>query len=285
MLVSLVPVSGAEWYDEFAIGWNEIFDPDPPSVISEALALPRVKDELSIARRDFGSKGILPERDQQLTSVVARSKSKTSSSLSSRGADNGFFALEDQPTQKKVPEIVPPGTASTVTGATPVPNVITQPSSARTCRNVAEKPKQAFLASEILISKKPPAYLRFGSSTAKESAIDVGIKERLLEHPFGQLRRPATCMEEELNQLRHEISEKHRAKRKEIRRHRRLVRRNRVKEHEDLEELEAIYKNSEHLKPLLDPVEKADSWISSTLASKTFFANLAAKQFAPLSAR
>lgn len=301
MLGASNPGSNAEWYDEFAIGWNEIFDPDPP-VISDALVLRRDKEaspskrggrgspsssniapsRLPIKGRDF-SPHSLPEEDQQLSWVIARSKSKLSGSTSSRGADTGLLGLEDQLPQKTIVENVPPWTASTTTGGASAANAITQPSSARSCP--IERPNHAFFTSEILTSKKPPAYLRIGSRTAKQSAIDTGIKERLLDHPVSQPRKGADFMEEELKQLRHEISEKHRAKRKEARRHRRLVRRNRVKPYEDLEELELQYKNSEHLKPFADPVEKSDSWVSSTPTAKTFFAKLGAKQFAPLSAR
>merc|ERR1719456_1887376 len=113
--------------------------------------------------------------------------------------------------------------------------------------------RQAFWSSEVLTSKKPPAYLRLGSSNTRESAIDLGIKERLLEYPASQVRKPSEVMEVELKQLRQEMSDVHTAKRKEARRNRRLLRRCRVKAHEDLDELEARFAGSGHLSPLPDP--------------------------------
>merc|ERR1719456_1811200 len=118
--------------------------------------------------------------------------------------------------------------------------------------------RQAFWSSEVLTSKKPPAYLRLGSSNTRESAIDLGIKERLLDYPVSQLRKPSEVMEAELKQLRAEMSDAHSAKRKEARRHRRLNRKCRVKAHEDLEELEVKYPASQ-LAPMVDPAESVES--------------------------
>jgi hypothetical protein len=101
----------------------------------------------------------------------------------------------------------------------------------------ADRKKQAFWSSEVLTSQKPPAYLRIGNKNSKESAVDMGIKERLLDHPLNQVRLPSEVMELELKQLRNEISEEFSAKRKEARRRRRLARRSRVKAHEDLASL------------------------------------------------
>jgi hypothetical protein len=95
-------------------------------------------------------------------------------------------------------------------------------------------------------------------------------------------------MEVELKQLRQEISEAHQAKRKQARRHRRLLRRCRVKNDEDLEELEAYFKDCGHLGVLPDPAERADTWKSSMPSSKAFFVNLANRNMinqAPHSAR
>merc|ERR1712072_171365 len=80
-------------------------------------------------------------------------------------------------------------------------------SSSPTARKVpATNDRQAFWSSEVLTSRKPPAYLRLGSRNNRESAIDLGIKEALLNYPVSQLRKPSEVMEVELKQLRQEIS-------------------------------------------------------------------------------
>jgi len=200
-----VPTEAAPWYDEFAIGWNEIFDAAPSQPLGGS----------SVAKSS-GAAAVSGELQASGSSVNRR---------------------------------LPPA-----------------------------EDKNAFWSSEVLTSKKPPAYLRLGSTDTRESAIDIGIKMRLMDYPKTQLRKEAEVMEVELEQLRNEISDAHVSKRKDARRSRRLGRRCRVKAHEDLDALEARFADGTHLSPLADPAEKAEAWKPSKQTTKSFFVNLGKAQ-------
>lgn len=110
-----------------------------------------------------------------------------------------------------------------------------------------------WISHSIFTQKRPPPYLRVTRGT--QSAIDRGIRERNLNVPISQLRKPAAVIDAELDQLRVELVEEQRRKRLDRRQNRRLARRCRVKDGEDLDELEERYLDSEFLQPLADIVE------------------------------
>jgi len=89
-------------------------------------------------------------------------------------------------------------------------------------------------------------------------------------------------MDLELDQRRAWLIAAHSAKRKEARKARRLQRRCRVKNHEDLDELVARYDLQEILQVLPDPADRPEvlpPLPGAPLPSKDFFANLAQRQF------
>lgn len=190
---------GSQWYDEFAIGWNEIFDQEP---------------------------------------------------------------VQPQSRQREAPEQA--AVSSAPPKRVPVPAE-------------EEASGTAFWASEVLTSKKPPAYLRINGG--KRSVIDRGMKEQMLICPISQLRKPADVMEGELEQVRAGLVQEHRAKKRDNRANRRLERRCRVKGSEDLEELEAKYPAQECLAAFPDLVEQADSSRhQSARSAKNFFVDLASRR-------
>merc|ERR1712194_635203 len=71
----------------------------------------------------------------------------------------------------------------------------------------------------------------------------------------------------ELSQVRTGLMQAHRTTRREAQRHRRLVRRCRVKNHEDLDDLERRYVDSSFLRPIEDPADTGDASPSSFAAT------------------
>jgi len=213
-----------ERYDEFAIGWNEIFDQDFPG-------------------GSFGG-GALP--------------SSASGAPSPRRAS-----------------------ASPAAGSAAAPNSARTGSRAR--QTASSGGDAAFWASEVLTSKKPPPYLRIAGG--QRSAIDKGMKERLMDCPMTELRKPSEVMEIQLDQLRTHVAAAHRKKLREARQNRRLQRRCRVRDGEDLEELQDRYARSELLKPMFpDPVEHAQAAKGPGLhgrMTKDFFIKLGRHQVSP----
>jgi len=170
-------------YDEFAIGWNEIFDQEPAEPKKTSVETPR---------------------------AAAKAASK----------------------------------------AKPESRSATKQSSAAPAGNAA------FYASEVLTSKKPPVYLRIPGG--KRSVIDSGVKEVLMAVPPTQMRKGAEVMEVQLDTIRKTVTEAHSKRRREARQLRRLQRRCRVKDGEDMEALEERYLGGAFLRPLFpDPVESA----------------------------
>mmetsp|Transcript_72520 Transcript_72520/g.137035 ORF Transcript_72520/g.137035 Transcript_72520/m.137035 type:complete len:440 (+) Transcript_72520:94-1413(+) len=362
------PAPGAsEWYDEFAIGWNEIFDPDPgekplayassmprppdgqvrpaaaPAAPSSAVGSPRSRftrmgtSILVTAGQLEGNRGASimttgppPGEERRAYWAIARHKESTANipsvaslkrlatlheimgtgeskedSGSGNASGSASGSASQAPSQTagsasgsrpwpsrneattdsknaapattpraapSAPPRAPPGRA-----APPAPPGGSPRGAAQGRRPPLQDGRHAFWASEVLTSKKPPPYLRLDGGGAKESAIDLGIKEHLLQWPVSQLRKPAEVMEVELKQLRNELVVEHNAKRKESRRRRRLGRKCRVKQHEDLASLEAQYKGREHLEVLPDPADKSDGPKSAT--SKDFFGELGRRRY------
>jgi hypothetical protein len=108
--------------------------------------------------------------------------------------------------------------------------------------------------------KAMPEYLRLGSRRLKQSEIiSRNIKEYYSKFDHHQFRKPAEFMERDMDQLRAELTKTARAKRVEMRKMRRLQRRCRVKEDEDLDQLKEIYITSEFLKPVRSPADSSDT--------------------------
>eukprot|EP00933_Yihiella_yeosuensis_P040784 TRINITY_DN35172_c0_g1_i1.p1 TRINITY_DN35172_c0_g1~~TRINITY_DN35172_c0_g1_i1.p1 ORF type:complete len:280 (-),score=48.26 TRINITY_DN35172_c0_g1_i1:61-900(-) len=172
-----------EWYDEFAIGWNEIFDQEPISASTQSA----VQEEVS-APSGVGSSLPSQLQSNERTKSIQRSEQKD-------GAVNavGFVPEAGQ-------------------------------------------------------SKKPPPYLRI--VVGKKNAIERSMKEHLLVCPTKQIRKPSEVMEGELDQLRAQLGQAHREKRREARQMRRLGRKCRVKASECLEELEELHLPSGRLEPI-----------------------------------
>jgi len=143
----------------------------------------------------------------------------------------------------------------------------------------------ALFASEVLTSKKPPEYLRIGGG--KRSQIEKGMKEVLMNFPMSQPRKPAEVMESQLDQLRAIVASETQQKRREARQHRRLQRRCRVRNSEDLEVLEAKYLDGRPRVPLMqDPAERtvplsARGPSARAAATKDFFVGLGRRQLTP----
>eukprot|EP00929_Paragymnodinium_shiwhaense_P067290 TRINITY_DN33883_c0_g1_i1.p1 TRINITY_DN33883_c0_g1~~TRINITY_DN33883_c0_g1_i1.p1 ORF type:complete len:276 (+),score=70.97 TRINITY_DN33883_c0_g1_i1:79-906(+) len=217
-------------YDQFSIGWNEIFDPGP------------VKGEQSSVSGNH-----LPE---QRSRQAAGSKSTAAAaSITSTGQKRvGFSAAS-------------PTNASQALdgGESTLPPVAAE--------------NGGIWTSEVLTSKKPPAYLRIPGS--KSSAVDASLKEHLLRCPPSRLRKPSEIMEVELNQLRWTLTEQHQEKRKQARKMRRLHRKCRVRPHEDIEQLEDRYGPEQgHLAPLQDPVERLECRVAKPSSARDFFVGL-----------
>lgn len=132
-------------------------------------------------------------------------------------------------------------------------------------------------------SKKPPVYLRIPGG--KRSAIDKGMKERLMDCPMSRMRKPAAVMDSQLDQLRSSVAKAHQRKRQDAREMRRLQRRCRVKDWESLESLEDHYLNTPYLQPLYpDLVENARTTrlpASHVPLAKNFFVALGRRQMSP----
>jgi len=212
--VPAVKAPDMERYDEFAIGWNEIFDLDMPSSLG----------------------------------AIATNTSASSSAVP---------AVPGDARRPRASQTASAGTSSTDGGV-------------------------AFWQSEVLTSKKPPVYLRVAGG--QKSAIHKGMKERLMDCPVRELRKPAEVMEVQLDQLRARVAEAHCKKQREARQHRRLQRKCRVRDSEDVEELKERYAKSDFLKPLFPGLlETAPSARgpppNTTLASKDFFMRLGRRQF------
>lgn len=232
------------WYDEFAIGWNEIFDYIPPTP-------PRASFQPAAAASSAtASSSAAPGN----AAIAAGPASPAGQSRSPALQDGSATAT---PRAKAAASSAPPAAPTKKTSVS------------------ESQQKGAFWSSEVLTSKKPPSYLRTTSVNKRDSAIDGLMKEKLLIYPVAQLRKPSEVMEVELGQLRHEMTEAHLAKRKQGRRDRRLARRSRVKQHEDLEFLEEQFAGSEHLHPLTDPADGAETWKPSQPTAKAFFVQLA----------
>lgn len=239
--MSIEEQSGLANYDEFAIGWNEIFDQD----------------------------GWAPDmpRGSLLPVPASSSRGLPQAAASTTGGGLRLPAGSAHP-------LMPPA------GVTPA-------SSSPGPRSEAEASDQghhnAFWSTEASKSKKKklPEYMRI-PGRGKQSAIEHGMKERLLACPTSQVRKPAQVMESELDTLRNAVSLEHSTKRREARQLRRLQRRCRVKAHEDLDELQLRYPPQACLRALPDPAEKALTPRQTMhLPSKEFFGDLRHRQRAP----
>mmetsp|Transcript_1616 Transcript_1616/g.4184 ORF Transcript_1616/g.4184 Transcript_1616/m.4184 type:complete len:230 (+) Transcript_1616:75-764(+) len=125
-----------------------------------------------------------------------------------------------------------------------------------------------------------PKYRKRGRH-AQQAIVEQCIKDKLVVCSLHQLRKPADVMEGELQQLRSQVLLAERKQRTEVRRTRRLMRKCRVRDHEDLEELEANY--SSQLDIVEDP---ADATPRLGIPAKDFFCTLGRKRSAtPRSAR
>lgn len=220
-----------ETYDEFAIGWNEIFDQDANAELVQ-------------------SAGVAP----------FISRTDTSRSMVSRGP------------RKAMGPGVGDGTMNMLNSSGTV--------------NMAYGSTMASEAPPAVNSKKPPVYLRLPGG--KRSAIDKGMKEKLMDCPMSRMRKPAAVMDSQLDQLRNDVGKAHRQKRHEARQNRRLHRRCRVKEGEDLDELEERYRGTSVLESMFpDPVDSArcarepPGQTARVPLAKHFFMGLGQRQMSP----
>lgn len=229
-------------YDEFAIGWNEIFDQDqwaPDSPLfpraSAVMDTPRERRPSTGAALRQSMMATTPrsEENQMLPMVQAASSSSPcnrseAASEDPAGEQNAFWSTE--------------------------------------------------MASRSKKKKKLPEYLRI-AGRGKQSAIERSMKERLLDCPTSQVRKPAQVMESELELLRHAVTAEHSMKRREARQLRRLQRRCRVKDSEDLDELQERYPPRECLRALPDPAEKAHTPRQGMhFPSKEFFQDIRSRR-------
>lgn len=234
-----LPHADAERYDEFAIGWNEIFDQGFPPI--------------SAGGGGYGG-GFTTGASSSSAAAPPFQGASTSSPrrLSSDGAGRAGTRVRN--------------TASSGGGS-------------------GGGGDSAFWASEVLTSKKPPPYLRVAGG--QRSAIDKGMKEKLMDCPMTELRKPSEVMEIQLVQLRTHVASTHHKKIREARQDRRLQRRCRVRDGEDLDNLQERYTNSELLRPLfLDPVEHAHTARTPGVhgqMTKDFFVKLGRHHVSPRS--
>jgi hypothetical protein len=215
-----------EIYDQFAIGWNEIFDTTPQA--------------------------------------PARESSPSSSRLDSR-TPPGSKQRYSRPAASFLPfEATPSKAAGIGVGSVAAHD-------------------EGWSSKALFAAKRPPPYLRLAKG--KQSSIDRGIRERNLNVPISQLRRPAAVIEPELDQMRAELMEEQRRKRQERRQNRRLARRCRVKDGEDLDELEERYLDSEFLQPFAEIVEPMHGVTNPNVKplSKEYFASVNHRFGAPRS--
>mmetsp|Transcript_110861 Transcript_110861/g.345529 ORF Transcript_110861/g.345529 Transcript_110861/m.345529 type:complete len:324 (-) Transcript_110861:97-1068(-) len=254
---------GIDVYDEFAIGWNEIFDQDgwPPEVRRGSLPEPASR--------------VSCEPTLPAAAALQAGRTFSPSTAACSQPPSGPPTLQRGATMSSV---VSSHRASLLARATP--------SSSSPCpRSEAEMeeraPHTAFWSSEAPASKNKktlPEYMRIVKG-GKHSAIERGMKERFMACPTSQVRKPAQVMEGELDGLRHAVTVEHAAKRKEARQLRRLQRRCRVKEHEDLDALQVRYPPRECLRALSDPAERVLTPRQSLQCpAKEFFEELRVRQ-------
>lgn len=223
----------APLYDQFSIGWNEIFDAGPAQPTSSVG--PTGSRQTPVSPHQ-GSRGPFDSKSDRTPSGHVKFAQGSSE-------DHGKSPSSQLPQQSTH------GHGSEHGGG--------------------------IWASEVLTSKKPPAYLRIPGS--KSSAVDASLKEHLLRCPPSRLRKPSEIMEVELNQLRWTLTEQHREKRKQAKKMRRLHRKCRVRPNEDIEELEEKYGAEQgHLEPLQDPVDlvEARSGGKTAASARDFFVGL-----------
>jgi len=228
------------FYDEFAIGWNEIFDQEAPASGPAREALPRAS----------------PLRGSPAPLAPSSARRPAAAPSTPSSAWVGLPPPPLAPRSAREPVVAPPVQSA----VQPPPPSSARPSMIQRTRRPSpsaggEQRDGVNWTSEVLNSRKLPEYMRI--SGGKQSAIERGMKEQLLACPTSQLRKPAQVMEVELEALRTTLTLAHSAKRKEARQNRWLQRRCRVKPHEDLDALEARYPPHECLRPLPDPVESA----------------------------
>mmetsp|Transcript_30896 Transcript_30896/g.46616 ORF Transcript_30896/g.46616 Transcript_30896/m.46616 type:complete len:214 (+) Transcript_30896:148-789(+) len=146
----------------------------------------------------------------------------------------------------------------------------------------------SFWRAQATALKKPPVYLRIPGGS--RTAVEKGIKERLLDCPIREQRKSAEAMEGELDQLREAVLTDRRRRRTEARQNRRLQRRCRVRKGEDLEALEEQYRDSSHMQSLLPGLFGPSGSVTtprrpvlqpSTQLSKDFFAQVALQRLTP----
>ncbi|CAE8614526.1 unnamed protein product [Polarella glacialis] len=115
----------------------------------------------------------------------------------------------------------------------------------------SEAPDKRTTGKELVVARVVRAGLFFSFLPKLISSLGLFFsEERLLTCAATQARKPAEVMEIELDQLRAELGQAHRDKRKEAQQLRRLARRCRVKPGEDLEALEERYLAGRPLPPL-----------------------------------
>mmetsp|Transcript_105710 Transcript_105710/g.164952 ORF Transcript_105710/g.164952 Transcript_105710/m.164952 type:complete len:310 (-) Transcript_105710:81-1010(-) len=281
-------------FDEFGIGWNEIFDADPETTCVVVANLVSPVRERFVSRKsqaETAGCGPPPGEERRAYWAVAknhetrgrRATARRSAGLTLAPSERVGDTLDvlPSPEAKVGVTIVVTPTEAASASTKEVPKLTSSsPPSPTSLPIINAKSSKPYWASEILTSRRPPDYLKFDSGRTRESAVILaGIKDNLMQHPASSPRKPAETMEKELNQWRHEISERHRAKRKEARYRRRLARRCRVKADEDLGTLETHFQHSSHLTPIEDPADRVETWTPSTPSSKTFFSGLAERMF------
>lgn len=273
------------WYDEFAIGWNEIFDHVPPTppraqfrpakcvstrvaaaaasassssaTAAAATASPPRGGPQGTPRAKAAAPGDSPAVARKVPAPSASSSAATTAAATASPPQRLARASEGGPQGTPRAKAAAPGDSPGIARKVPAPTE-----------------KGAIWTSEVLTSKKPPSYLREGDTDKRGSAIESGIKEKMLVYPVTQLRKPAEVVEAELKQLRTEIGDAHSARRRASRRDRRLAMRGRVKPHEDLDFLHERLAVAENLSPLSDPAEEIESWKPTRPTAKVFFVQL-----------
>lgn len=122
-------------------------------------------------------------------------------------------------------------------------------------------------------AKKLPGYLR--TNHKETTATDRDMKSLLLECPVTTLRKPTAIMENELPLMRRDLITDRNSKKADQRVLRRLRRKCRVRDHEDVEALAEMYKERGQ-EVLTDPAE-LKGYTPRGLASD-FFGNLRAQR-------
>lgn len=208
-----------------------------------------------------------------------RSKSNTKSSLAADLTDLydefaiGWNELFDQEPLRPTIQPVPDGHQSTGQQR----NRARAATSERDMSAPAQLP--VVWSAQAVKGKEPPSYLRIPGG--KQGFIDREMKQRLQYCPVKQIRKPAEVMDSELDRLRKTLNDDHHRSRKEARQLRRLGRRCRVKQGEDLDELEERYLSGGQLQSLAGPdgsLPSARSERPQTLDTKEFFSQLGRRQ-------